>query len=69
MGGLAETIHHQKTGLIIDELEVKAISESINHYFEANLKAQFEAAIKLQNLDNTWQNFAEKIVRFYHDLN
>ena len=69
VGGLAETIHHQKTGLIIEGLEVKAIAESINHYFEANLKAQFEAAIKLQNLDNTWQNFAEKIVRFYHDLN
>ena len=69
VGGLAETIHHQKTGLIIEGLEVKAIAESINHYFEANLKAQFEAAIKLQNLDNTWQNFAEKIVRFYHELN
>jgi glycosyltransferase involved in cell wall biosynthesis len=69
VGGLAETIHHQKTGLIIEELEVKAIADSINHYFEANLKAQFEAAIKLQNLDNTWKNFAEKIVRFYHELN
>jgi glycosyltransferase involved in cell wall biosynthesis len=69
VGGLAETIHHQKTGLIIEELAVKDIAESINHYFEANLKAQFEAAIKLQNLDNTWKNFAEKIVRFYHDLN
>ena len=69
VGGLAETIHHQKTGLIIEGLEVKAIAESINHYFEANLKAQFEVAIKMQNLDNTWQNFAEKIVRFYHELN
>jgi glycosyltransferase involved in cell wall biosynthesis len=68
VGGLAETILHQKTGIIINELEPKAIAASINYYFEANLKAQYESNIKVQNLDNTWQNFADKILRFYHDL-
>ena len=68
MGGLAETILHKKTGLIVDLVDAKLLSESIELYFSAKLKFEFQEHIKLQNQANTWDNFGRKILKFYDDL-
>jgi glycosyltransferase involved in cell wall biosynthesis len=68
VGGLAETILHKKTGLIVDLVDEKLLSESIEHYFSANLKSEFQENIKVQNKENTWDNFGKKILKFYDDL-
>ena len=69
VGGLAETILHKKTGLIVDLVDEKLLSESIEHYFSANLNSEFQENIKVQNKENTWDNFGKKILKFYDDLN
>lgn len=68
VGGLAETILHKKTGLIVDLVDAKLLSESIELYFSAKLKFEFQEHIKLQNQANTWDNFGRKILKFYDDL-
>ena len=68
VGGLAETILHKKTGLIVDLVDEKLLSESIEHYFSANLNSEFQENIKVQNKENTWDNFGKKILKFYDDL-
>jgi glycosyltransferase involved in cell wall biosynthesis len=68
VGGLAETILHNETGLVVDEVSDQALFLSIQHYFDAKVKEAFSATIKLHNAENNWVNFSEKIIRFSNDL-
>ena len=68
VGGLKETIHHQKTGLIVDKPEVSQIADSIKTYFDSNLKPLFAAEIEKEKQENSWENFVEKIIAFSKDL-
>jgi glycosyltransferase involved in cell wall biosynthesis len=68
VGGLKETIHHQKTGLIVDKPEVSLIADSIKTYFDSNLKPLFAAEIEKEKQENSWGNFVEKIIAFSKDL-
>lgn len=68
VGGLKETIHHQKTGLIVDIPEVEAIATSIQSYFEGNYKATFAAEIEKEKQENSWENFVERIIAFSKTL-
>jgi glycosyltransferase involved in cell wall biosynthesis len=68
VGGLAETISHNETGLVVDEVSDQALFRSIQHYFDAKVKEAFASTIKLQNAENNWVNFSEKIIRFSNEL-
>jgi hypothetical protein len=68
VGGLKETIHHQKTGLIVEKPVVSDIAESIQTYFDGNFKANFAAEIEKEKLENSWENFVAKIIAFSKEL-
>jgi glycosyltransferase involved in cell wall biosynthesis len=68
VGGLKETIHHQKTGLIVDKPEVSQIADSIKTYFDGNFKSNFASEIEKEKLENSWENFVSKIITFSKEL-
>jgi glycosyltransferase involved in cell wall biosynthesis len=64
VGGLKETIHHLKTGLIVENPSIIEIAESIRLYFDENYKSFFASEIEKEKQENSWENFAQKIVAF-----
>lgn len=68
VGGLHETIHHLKTGIIVDKPEVYLISEAIQLYFSSNSKEEYSNNIAIENEKNSWDNFADKLVEFSKTL-
>ena len=64
VGGLKETIHHNKTGLIVETPNSLEIKQSIDSYFINNLKENFSLAIQKENELKSWDNFAEKLIQF-----
>jgi glycosyltransferase involved in cell wall biosynthesis len=67
-GGLKETILHNKTGLIIDEISAGAIAKAILDYFENTKQAGFQNEIQKMKADLSWENFASSILNFYQTL-
>lgn len=68
VGGLKETIFDNETGLIVKEPKAELIAEKINLYFEKDLKNQFSQNIDKYNKENSWENFADKILNFTNEL-
>jgi len=68
VGGLKETIHHEKNGLIIPEVSVEAITNSIQYYFTSNFKENFSKEIQQTNDLNSWDNFSRKIIEFASEI-
>lgn len=64
VGGLKENIRHMETGMIVNEPNEKLIAESIESYFKKDLKKQMSENIQRDKAENTWENFAEKIIEF-----
>lgn len=64
VGGLKETIHHGTTGLIVEEPKANMIAKSIQEYFDNSFKNTFAENIKIEKEENSWDNFAEKIITF-----
>ncbi|MDD3741418.1 MAG: glycosyltransferase, partial [Bacteroidales bacterium] len=64
VGGLAEIIHHEKTGLIAKTPDVEEIQNNIVSYFsDYNLKS-FVDNIKALKRDLSWEVFAKRIIDF-----
>jgi len=68
VGGLKETITHGETGLIVEKPESRLIAESITDYYSNNYKAKFSATIEREKAENSWSNFADKLVAFSKTL-
>jgi len=68
VGGLAETILHQKTGLIVDKVAPEALAESLVSFFASNQQEAFQSAIRQINTENTWEKFGVKLLEFYRQL-
>lgn len=64
VGGLKEIIAHGKTGLIVAKPEAKLIAESISEYFDKHLKHEMQPLIAQEKIENSWENFALKLVNF-----
>jgi glycosyltransferase involved in cell wall biosynthesis len=69
VGGLAETIIHEKTGLIVDEVSEKALANSIMSYFQNYDSNTMAREIKRINEENSWENFSERLLDFSQKLN
>ena len=65
VGGLAEMVEENKTGLIINELSPERISDSLNGYFENNLKGKFIPYIIEYKKEHSWQKLALEITNNY----
>ncbi len=68
VGGLKETIHHEKTGLIVDVADSKEIASTINHYFNHDCKSVFAQNIAIEKAENSWENFGKKLIEFSKTL-
>ena len=68
VGGLKETIRHGETGLIVETPDAKLIGESICEYFDKDLKYNFSKKIQSEKDENSWENFAKKILEFSRTL-
>ncbi|MDX2360242.1 MAG: glycosyltransferase [Crocinitomicaceae bacterium] len=68
VGGLKENTKHNITGLIVDQPESSKISEAIQTYFTEDLMSKFSANIQKEKTENTWENFAEKVIKFSKTL-
>ena len=68
VGGLKETIHHEKTGLIVENTDSREIATTIKEYFDKNHKSVFAANIALEKAENSWENFGKKLIDFSRTL-
>jgi len=68
VGGLKETVLHGETGLIVARPEAALIAEQISDYFQKGLKASFSEAMLHHNEENSWDKFAEKVLRFIAEI-
>jgi glycosyltransferase involved in cell wall biosynthesis len=63
-GGLKETILHNQTGLIVDEISAGAICSAVIRYFDEQLKDKFISEIQNLKTRLSWEKFAESILNF-----
>lgn len=68
VGGLKEIVHHNNTGLIVDNSEKELLKKSILTYFEKDLKKSFNKNIKNLKNNLSWENFANAIANFINSL-
>ena len=64
VGGLKETIKHEETGLIASKADKEEIRNLILKYFNTDNRNHYEEAIQVFKKENSWDNFAQKIIDF-----
>jgi len=64
VGGLAETIQHNKTGIIVDECSPELITAGIKNYFTNNLQQTLATGISELKEELSWKKFAKDIIEF-----
>ncbi len=67
VGGLAEIIHHNKTGLIVENANSTEITKSIQKFFDTNPK-KFCEEIKNLKHNLSWNVFTEKLLEFTNKI-
>jgi len=68
VGGLKEKVHHESNGLIVPNPAPSEIAEAIKRYFSESMKAKMSDKIASEKQDNSWENFAEKLMEFARAL-
>lgn len=68
VGGLAELVHHEKTGIIVEKPDGKLVADAINNYFTTSKSTQFQEALRLEKEQHSWSNFSKKILDFAENL-
>jgi glycosyltransferase involved in cell wall biosynthesis len=64
VGGLEETIKHEKTGLIVKENTPEKITDSIISFFENKQKVDFSHEIDLLKEELSWSKFSKDFIDF-----
>lgn len=68
VGGLKENTKHLETGLIVEKPDSSLIAKSIAQYFDENLKEKMSKNIAVEKAENSWENFAKKLMDFAKTL-
>jgi glycosyltransferase involved in cell wall biosynthesis len=68
VGGLAETVKHQKTGVVVDSPDSSLIATAINTYFKEDLKEAMVTEIQQYKQEHSWKKFAEQLVDFAKEM-
>ncbi len=68
VGGLAETIEHNGTGLIVSPGDIQALAEAIIRYFEENLGPRFQKAIREIKDRFAWEHLERLIEEMYAEI-
>jgi glycosyltransferase involved in cell wall biosynthesis len=61
VGGLAEAIEHERTGLIVPAENPQALAEAIVRFFDQNLGPIFESNIKQDAARFDWERLVEQL--------
>lgn len=64
VGGLKETIVEGENGIIVSEPKPELFAFAIKNYFENDFQALFSENIRIKNKENSWSEFAKKIIEF-----
>ena len=64
VGGLEETIKHEKTGLIVKENTPEKITEAIQEFFENKKAINFSDQIDLLKEELSWSKFSNDLIEF-----
>ncbi len=64
VGGLAEMVEENKTGLIFKTPNIEEISSVLKKYFDEDLKDKFIPFIQEYKSQHSWQNLADEIISF-----
>jgi len=67
VGGLKETIQHEKTGLMIQP-DDKALKNAIELIFKDGRLEKFSENISAYKVENSWGNFAQKVIEFSESI-
>lgn len=68
VGGLAEMIEDEKTGLIIDSPSSIMMSAKIREFFDTRVYRNYTANIEQYRQKHSWEGFAEGIISLYNSL-
>jgi glycosyltransferase involved in cell wall biosynthesis len=68
VGGLGETIHHEKTGFICEERSAESIAKWIEKYFNEEWKEPMAQQLMTYNELNSWEEFARRLLLFAQEL-
>jgi glycosyltransferase involved in cell wall biosynthesis len=68
VGGLKESFEHLKSGFLVGECSPQSISTGIELFFEKSLDHTCAEFIRLENKENSWESFAEKLIHFSNEL-
>lgn len=68
VGGLTESIEHDKTGLIVKTPNATLIRNAIDYYFSENKKQAFSANISKLKAELSWEHFTKAMLDFSKTL-
>jgi glycosyltransferase involved in cell wall biosynthesis len=61
VGGLSEVVIKDKTGIIINPGDVKAIADAVKRFYDEKLEVKFSENIKTEKLKYSWETFIQNI--------
>jgi len=68
VGGLAETVEHNGTGLVVPPGDVQALAQAIVRYFEEDLGPRFQQAIREVKGRFAWEHLVHLIEEMYAEI-
>lgn len=68
VGGLKETIEEGINGTIVAGPQPQLFATAIENYFKNDLQQQFSENIRIKNKENSWSEFAKKVVSFAREI-
>lgn len=68
VGGLKETIKEGVNGTIVAEPKPQLFASAIENYFKSDLQQTFSENIRIKNKENSWSEFAKKVVSFAREI-
>ena len=68
VGGLAETVEHNGTGLIVPPGDSQALAEAIVRYFQEGLAPRFQQAIREVKEQFAWTNLVRLIEQMHSEI-
>ncbi|MFT7345181.1 MAG: glycosyltransferase involved in cell wall biosynthesis [Lentimonas sp.] len=68
VGALAETIEHNKNGLLCEPNDVVDLRKQIVNYFSKNKEQDLRKNLSIFNRENSWANFSKKLIDFANSI-
>jgi len=64
VGGLAEVVLHEDTGLIVPPEDSKALAEAVIRFYDENLEERFAQRVKEERAKYTWEALVDALEEF-----